>query len=72
MLYGPHRLSVWWASVHVGRRTLHVDGHLLHQFEAAPLRHLSLLEVAGLQLLFMVNSAAVERVRRRTAKAAAL
>ncbi|KAJ9509313.1 hypothetical protein QJQ45_001761 [Haematococcus lacustris] len=52
-----------------GRRPLHVDGQLLQQFDSCLLQQLSLVEVAGLQLLFMINTAAVARVLRRTSRA---
>ena len=39
----------------------------VQQNEAVPLPHLSLIEVGGIQLMLLVNSAAVQRVMRRTA-----
>lgn len=41
------------------------------RFESAPLSHLSLVEVEDVQLLVLVNKAAVERVGRRTQRAVA-
>ncbi len=60
-----------WVLTNTGRRPLHVDGRPLGQFEVATLQHLSLLELAGLQLLFMVNLGACERMIRRSQRAAA-
>lgn len=49
----------------VGRRGIAVNGAHLARGEGAPLPHLSLLEVGGLQLLFMVNGLAVSRALAR-------
>lgn len=47
---------------------MHVDGAPCTQFESVPLGHLSLLEVGGVRLLFMINMAAIARVLRRSAR----
>lgn len=49
----------------VGRRGIAVNGAPLGRGEAAALPHLGLLEVGGLQLLFMVNQLAVGRALAR-------
>ena len=54
-----------------GQQPLMVDSQAVHQFGKAPLGHLSLVEVGGVALLLLVNQAAVERVVRRTRRAAA-
>ena len=46
-----------------------MDGTAVDQFGSIGLKHLSFIEVGGLRLLFMVNSAAVDRVLRRSARA---
>lgn len=48
----------------VGRVPIYVNGQELGTDQAAGLAHLSLLEVGGLQLLFLINHGAVARARR--------
>uniref|UniRef100_A0A7R9VM46 FHA domain-containing protein n=1 Tax=Chlamydomonas euryale TaxID=1486919 RepID=A0A7R9VM46_9CHLO len=60
-----------FAVENLGRRPLHVDGEPLARFRSAPLAHLSLLEAGGVQLLFLVNTDAVARALRRSARLAA-
>jgi len=50
----------------VGRRTLLVNNRQVDQGQVAQLGHLSLVEVGGVRLLFMVNHAATERATART------
>ncbi len=45
-----------------------VDGRRLAQGEAAELRHLSLVEVGHMKLLFLVNPLAVRRMLERAAQ----
>lgn len=49
-----------------GRRTIHVNGVELTQHESIHLDHLSLLDLAGIRLLFMVNQSAVRRLVTRS------
>ncbi|KAI8473960.1 MAG: hypothetical protein J3K34DRAFT_409085 [Monoraphidium minutum] len=55
-----------WSVKNVGRRELFVNGAPLERGESAPVPHLSLLEVGGVQLLFMANPAAVQRALVRS------
>lgn len=57
-----------FALCNTGRREVYVNGVLLQQFETVALPHLSLIEMAGAQLLFMVNPVAVNRVQQRSAR----
>jgi len=50
----------------VGRRTVLVNGAPLLTGDAAALPHLSVLDVAGIHLLFTVNALAVARAQART------
>ena len=54
----------------VGRQQLFVDGAGVAQFSGASLRHLSLVEVGGVRLMFMINAAAMERILKRSARLA--
>jgi hypothetical protein len=54
----------------VGRQALYVDGSQVPQFCSAAVGHLSVLEVGGARLLFMVNPQAVDRILRRSSRLA--
>ena len=46
----------------LGRRTVFVNGMQLVQHHSIPLHHLSLIDLAGIHLLFVVNHLAVHRL----------
>ena len=49
-----------------GRRTISVNGTELVQNACTTLEHLSLVDLAGIQLLFMYNQSAVRRLVSRS------
>eukprot|EP00798_Chlamydomonas_sp_ICE-L_P032312 gene32312-16881_t len=57
-----------WALCNTGRRRMCVDGTSLAQFDSRTLRHLSLIELGSLRLMFVCNQAAMERVKRRSTR----
>jgi hypothetical protein len=59
-----------WVLRSVGRRSMSVNGTTLLQGQSMVLPHLSLIRVGGVQLLFMVNKAAVDRVLGRSLQGA--
>lgn len=50
----------------IGRRSFFVNSLQVNQGQVAPLVHLSHIDIGGLQLLFLVNQAAVQRAVART------
>ena len=50
----------------IGRRTVSVNGTQIVQHRSVKLEHLSLIDLAGIHLLFMVNQLAVQRVLARS------
>lgn len=59
-----------WVLRSVGRRSMSVNGTTLLQGQSMLLPHLSFIRVGGVQLLFMVNKAAVDRVLGRSLQGA--
>lgn len=55
-----------WVVTNLGRKPLRVDGKAMQRYQQASIQQGSVLEVGELELLFLVNTAAVERVLRRT------
>lgn len=49
-----------------GRRSMSVNGEIIMQGQSTCLPHLSLLKIGGVQLMFLINRAAVERTLRRS------
>jgi hypothetical protein len=55
-----------WSITNTGRAPMAVNGQQLQRGACVMLPHLSLLEVGGMSLLFMVNSLAVQRAVGRS------
>ena len=54
----------------IGRQTVVVDGVRVEQFSGSPVGQLSVIEVGGARLMFMINGEAVKRILRRSARLA--
>eukprot|EP00201_Polytomella_parva_P006283 CAMPEP_0175084330 /NCGR_PEP_ID=MMETSP0052_2-20121109/27984_1 /TAXON_ID=51329 ORGANISM="Polytomella parva, Strain SAG 63-3" /NCGR_SAMPLE_ID=MMETSP0052_2 /ASSEMBLY_ACC=CAM_ASM_000194 /LENGTH=150 /DNA_ID=CAMNT_0016356091 /DNA_START=159 /DNA_END=611 /DNA_ORIENTATION=- len=59
--------------VNLGKRTIHVNGKEILQYQSVPLPHLALMEIGPVQLLFAVASLntiskAIRRTRRLTSQ----
>lgn len=52
----------------IGRQSMHVDGILLTPDSGMTVRHMSLIEIGNVRLLFTVNSDATERILRRSGR----
>lgn len=61
-------LSGQFKIINIGRRKLRINNTVVTQFQTAELQHLSIIEVGGVALLFIVNSLAVQRVVQRSGR----
>ncbi|KAK9836720.1 hypothetical protein WJX74_006629 [Apatococcus lobatus] len=55
-----------WRLTNTGRRCVHINGNPCRQGQSVHLHHLSLLQMGGVNLMFMENQIAVRRVVSRT------